>query len=104
MQLTNFSNMVCVFIFVLNKRPFSLQAVYLILYKSECCQPLHCQELQNHSTITAVMVILVVVIYLIINQSCKQCSKKKTKKKTVPFETFLIHLLYFPFFKGGAPR
>ena len=57
--------------FVLNERLLNLLAVYLILYKTECCQPLHCQELQNPSAITAVMVILVVVIKLIINQSYK---------------------------------
>ena len=58
-----------VFIFVLNKMLLNLHAVYLILYKSECCRPLNCQELQNPSTVTAVVVLL--VIKLIVNQSYK---------------------------------
>ena len=45
--------------------------IYNILYKSECCRPLHCQELQPPTTITAVMVNVVVVIKLIINHSYK---------------------------------
>ena len=42
--------------------------IYNILHNSECCQPLHCQELQHPLTITAVMLNVVVVIKLIINQ------------------------------------
>lgn len=50
-------------------------------------------QLQNTLTITAVMVNLVVVIKLSINRSYKHF-----------YETDLVNLVCFPYFKGGAPR
>ena len=61
------------FNFVL-KNLLSLHDIYLILYTSECCQPLLCQNVPIPSAITAVMVIFDVVIKLIINQGFKQFS------------------------------